>query len=52
MIMFRVMISSFVVSSALNGAKTISVGVEVHPETYHLRILRNNAEGEWLGDTG
>lgn len=29
---------------------SVSVSVEVLPETYHLRILRNNAEGEWLGE--
>jgi hypothetical protein len=42
--------SSSVVSSALASSKTISVSVEVLPETYHLRILRNNAKGEWLGE--
>lgn len=39
-----------VVSSALGDSRRVSVSVEVLPESYHLRILRNNAKGEWLGE--
>lgn len=38
------------VSAALGDTKTVSIDVEVLPESYHLRILRNNAKGEWLGE--
>jgi hypothetical protein len=38
------------VSSVLKGAKTVSVGIVVLPDTYNLRILRNNSKGEWLGE--
>lgn len=39
-----------VVSSTLGDVKRVSVSVEVLSSSYHLRILRNNAKGEWLGE--
>lgn len=38
-----------VVSDKLGGAKTLLIDFDAYPDRYHLRVLRSNSKGEWLG---
>lgn len=38
-----------VVADKLGGAKTLLIDFDAYPGRYHLRILRSNSKGEWLG---